>query len=58
MITKLIEQAPGPRGSPQVPHAPGAASLIFPDAVETANVDNRRSKSALSHDGQCASFLP
>jgi hypothetical protein len=55
---QLIEHAPGPRGSPHVPHAEGAKSAVLPDAVDTANVDNNRVSSVLLHDGQFGSFLP
>jgi hypothetical protein len=53
----LIEQDPGPRGSPQVPHAAGASAARALD-VDTANVDNRRSRSALLQDGHAGSVEP
>jgi len=49
-----MEQAPGPRGSPQRPQDPGAAA---PEdgrlPVLTANVDSVRCSCVPSHAGQC-----
>ena len=41
---QLIEQDPGPRGSPHVPHAPtaGIADADDPPLVCAANTDRRR----------------
>jgi hypothetical protein len=49
---QLIPQLPGPRGSPQVPHAPtgaGAADLLLETA---ANTDHCFSRPRLLHAGQ------
>jgi hypothetical protein len=53
-LLQLIEQDPGPRGSPHVPHAVGASAERWLEE-ETAKVDSRRSRSALLHDGQAGS---
>ncbi len=37
--SQLIEQAPGPRGSPQLPHGPGEDATLFCE-LPTAKLDN------------------
>jgi hypothetical protein len=55
----LIEHAPGPRGSPQVPHAPGESVVrVLEEEEDTAKVESRRSRSALLHEGQAGSVEP
>jgi hypothetical protein len=45
---QFIEQAPGPRGSPQRPHDPGAcAGGLAGAATRTANAENNRARSWL-----------
>jgi hypothetical protein len=46
-----IEQAPGPRGSPQLPHGAGDELMREEEADATANVDSSRSRSPLLQDG-------
>jgi hypothetical protein len=52
----LIEQEPGPRGSPHEPQAPAdpwnGEGLLFPPAVLTAKTDSNFRRFALWHDGQ------
>jgi len=48
---QLMEQEPGPRGSPQWPQAPGASDWRAGPLVRAANTDERRSSSVLVHDG-------
>src|SRR5258706_2127564 len=54
--TQLIEQDPGPRGSPHDPHAPvdagNGAGSPFPALVLTAKTDSSFCRFAPSHDGQ------
>jgi hypothetical protein len=55
----LIEHDPGPRGSPQVPHAPGeSVARVLEEEEDTAKVESRRSRSALLHVGQAGSVEP
>jgi len=51
----LIEQDPGPRGSPHMPHAPvGVADRSDDDPLAlTAKTDNCFSSSALAQRGHC-----
>src|SRR5438093_13147469 len=54
-----MAQAPGPRGSPQVPQGPNDSlaaklSLLPP----TANTDNNRSSFVLWHEGQAGCCVP
>jgi len=53
-----MEHAPGPRGSPQLPHAPEVAG--DPDALfdETAKTESWGVKALLSHLGQAGFSLP
>jgi hypothetical protein len=56
---QFIEQAPGPRGSPQLPHGP-AARVAF-DAVpvaETANTESFGASCWLAHFGHSALCEP
>jgi hypothetical protein len=48
----LIEQEPGPRGSPQDPQGPTLAARCGGLAALTANTDNCFSMSALAQAGQ------
>ena len=50
---QLIEQDPGPLGSPHAPHGPEARTGVDADALAlTAKTDSCFSSSALLHDGQ------
>ncbi len=44
--------APGPRGSPHVPHGAIGAFELFGPPAPTAKTDSSRSSSSLRHDGQ------
>ena len=50
---QLIEHDPGPRGSPHVPHGPGALARgpLDADAACAANTENRLSSSRLWQAG-------
>jgi hypothetical protein len=52
-----MEQLPGPRGSPQVPHGPAAARGAASALALTAKTDNCLSSASLEQDGQVA-FRP
>ena len=56
-MAQFIEQAPGPRGSPQEPQGAdcGEERLALP---ETANTERRRSTRALSHLGHATRAFP
>jgi len=49
-----MEQEPGPRGSPQRPHAAPTAGASNDRSLppDTANTDSSFCKSSLRHDGQ------
>ena len=54
-----MEQAPGPRGSPQDPHAPdGAAEAEDEPFAETANTESCGSSFVVWHFGHSAFSLP
>lgn len=52
-----MEQAPGPRGSPQVPHAPtGPLACVF--SPPTAKLESCWLSRLLSHFGHAAFLFP
>src|SRR5690349_1434123 len=52
-VDQSIEQAPGPRGSPQLPQGAGEAlGRSVGDEDETANLESNLSRSTELHDGQ------
>jgi len=55
---QLIEQAPGPLGSPHVPHAPTESDEVFRDPVPdpTAKVDNNFSRFVPLQEGHAGSI--
>jgi len=53
-----MEHAPGPRGSPQLPHAPEVAVEADPLFAETAKTESWGVKDLLSHLGQAGFWLP
>src|ERR1019366_4749478 len=53
-----IEQAPGPRGSPQLPHGPAEAALLAEPFAETANTESCGASFLLWHFGHSAFSLP
>jgi len=55
---QLMEQEPGPRGSPQWPQAAGVSDVRAVPLVRAANTDERRSISVLVHDGHWSVSLP
>ena len=55
---QLMEQEPGPRGSPQWPQAPAVSTGRAVPPVRAANTDERRSSSVLVHDGHWSVSLP
>ncbi len=50
----MSEQAPGPRGSPHVPHDLADTGAAAP--VLTAKTESWRSSTSLWHSGQCGTF--
>ena len=57
-VGQFIEQAPGPRGSPQRPHGAGPALDDSRPPVATAKVDSTRSRFVPAHAGQCGTSCP
>jgi hypothetical protein len=63
-LKSFIEQAPGPRGSPQDPHPPDDLSSgidaceLDPPLADTAKTDSCGSSFLLSHFGQTAFCFP
>ena len=55
---QFIEQAPGPRGSPQAPHAVGASLARLPPFTCAANTDRRRSRVVPWHEGHRGGSFP
>src|ERR1019366_5318453 len=53
-----IEQAPGPRGSPQLPHGPPEGALPTEPFAETANTESCGASFLLWHFGHSAFCLP
>jgi len=47
-----MEQAPGPRGSPQLPQAPGPLEPAQSDVAPTPNAENCLSSDVALHEGQ------
>jgi hypothetical protein len=56
---QFIEQAPGPRGSPQLPHGAGAALRVgsFADSAPTANTESCLARSSLRQDGHASTVF-
>ena len=53
-----MEQEPGPRGSPQVPHAPMGLLLAGARSPPTAKLESCWLSRLLSHLGQAAFLFP
>jgi hypothetical protein len=53
-----MEQAPGPRGSPQLPQGPEPADDDFPPLAATAKTESCGARDLLSHFGQAGFWLP
>ena len=54
-----MEQAPGPRGSPQLPHPPAEGALLLAEPfAETANTESCGASFLLWHLGHSAFSLP
>lgn len=53
-----MEHAPGPRGSPQAPHAPEGTLVELEPFAETANTESCGAKRLLWHSGQEAFCFP
>jgi hypothetical protein len=58
MDDQFIEQAPGPRGSPQLPQAPPPPEGIHPPDADTPKAENCFSNFVAWHWGQTALVDP
>ena len=53
-----MEHAPGPRGSPQLPHAPAEGEALAVPFAATANTESCRARFLLWHLGHSAFWFP